>query len=96
LDELPQLFNVLRGEMSLVGPRPIVETETVLYEGLLSYYLAATPGLSGAWQVSGRSDVGYKERARLDASYVWSWSLKTDIMILFRTIPVVLSRVGAR
>jgi undecaprenyl-phosphate galactose phosphotransferase len=95
LDELPQLLNVLRGEMSLVGPRPIVESETVLYGDLLPYYLAATPGLSGAWQVSGRSEVDYDDRARLDAIYVSLWSLKTDIGILFRTLPAVLSRIGA-
>jgi len=95
LDELPQLFNVLTGEMSLVGPRPIVESETVLYGDLLPYYLAATPGLSGAWQVSGRSEVGYDDRARLDAIYVSLWSMKTDFDILFRTLPAVLSRIGA-
>lgn len=95
LDELPQLFNVLRGEMSLVGPRPIVEAETGFYGDLLSYYLAATPGLSGAWQVSGRSEIGYDERAILDARYVSSWSMKTDIGILLRTIPAVFCRIGA-
>jgi len=95
LDELPQLFNVLRGEMSLVGPRPIVETEMYLYGDLLPYYLAAIPGLSGAWQVSGRSEVGYDDRARLDAIYVSSWSLKTDLCILFMTLPAVLSQIGA-
>jgi exopolysaccharide production protein ExoY len=95
LDELPQLLNVLRGEMSLIGPRPIVKSETVFYGDLLSYYLAATPGLSGLWQVSGRSGVDYDERAQLDASYVQSWSLRADAGIFFRTIPAVLSRVGA-
>jgi lipopolysaccharide/colanic/teichoic acid biosynthesis glycosyltransferase len=96
LDELPQLFNVLRGEMSLIGPRPIVEAETYLYEDLLPFYLAATPGLSGLWQVSGRSNVDYEERSKLDSSYVRSWSLRADIAILLRTIPAVLSRRGAR
>jgi len=96
LDELPQLFNVLRGEMSLIGPRPIVQAETIFYGDLLKYYLAATPGLSGLWQVSGRSHVDYAKRARLDASYVRSWSLKSDFNILFRTVPAVLSRMGAR
>ena len=95
LDEIPQLFNVLRGEMSLVGPRPIVETETAFYGDLLPYYLAASPGLSGLWQVSGRSRVDYDRRAKLDALYVQSWSLGADFNILFRTIPAVLSRVGA-
>lgn len=95
LDELPQLFNVVRGEMSLIGPRPIVETETRFYGNLLPFYMAAVPGLSGLWQVSGRSHVDYDQRARLDASYVQSWSLRNDLMILIRTIPAVLSRVGA-
>jgi undecaprenyl-phosphate galactose phosphotransferase len=96
LDELPQLFNVLRGEMSLIGPRPIVEAETAFYGDLLSYYLAATPGLSGLWQVSGRSEIDYPKRARLDATYVQSWSLKSDFIILFRTVPAVFGRIGAR
>jgi lipopolysaccharide/colanic/teichoic acid biosynthesis glycosyltransferase len=95
LDELPQLFNVLRGEMSLIGPRPIVEAETGLYGDLLHFYLAATPGLSGLWQVSGRCKLDYEKRARLDASYVRQWSLRTDLGIFFRTIPAVLGRVGA-
>jgi lipopolysaccharide/colanic/teichoic acid biosynthesis glycosyltransferase len=95
LDELPQLFNVLRGEMSLIGPRPIVERETAFYGDRLPFYLAVDPGLSGLWQVSGRSNIGYKKRARLDALYVKSWSLRTDIGILFQTIPVVLGREGA-
>lgn len=96
LDELPQLLNVLRGEMSLVGPRPIVKAETYFYKHLLPYYLSATPGLSGLWQVSGRSDVGYEERAEMDAEYVQNWSLRQDLKILIRTIPAVLGRVGAR
>ena len=96
LDELPQLFNVLRGEMSLIGPRPIVKAEAKFYGDLLPFYLAVTPGLSGLWQVSGRSRVGYEKRARLDAFYVRSRSLRTDLNILLRTIPAVLSRVGAR
>lgn len=96
LDEVPQVFNVLRGEMSLIGPRPIVKAETVYYKHLLPFYLAAMPGLSGLWQVSGRSDLDYDSRARLDAEYVQNWSLKADTKILFRTIPAVLGRVGAR
>jgi len=96
LDELPQLLNVLRGEMSLIGPRPIIEAETALYKNLLHFYLAATPGLSGLWQVSGRSDIDYEERAKLDASYVSTWSLRLDFSILIRTVPAVLGRVGAR
>ena len=95
LDEIPQLFNVIRGEMSFIGPRPIVEAETRFYGDLLQFYLAAVPGLSGLWQVSGRSHVDYDKRARLDASYVQSWSLSADLMIFLRTIPAVLGRVGA-
>jgi lipopolysaccharide/colanic/teichoic acid biosynthesis glycosyltransferase len=96
LDELPQLINVLRGEMSLIGPRPIVEAETAFYGDLLEFYLAATPGLSGLWQVSGRSHVDYAKRAKLDATYVRTWSLKSDFSILFRTVPAVFGRIGAR
>jgi exopolysaccharide production protein ExoY len=96
LDEVPQLFNVLRGDMSLIGPRPIVKAETYYYRHLLSFYLAATPGLSGLWQVSGRSDLDFAERAKLDASYVENWSLAADLRIFFRTMPAVLGRVGAR
>ena len=96
LDELPQLFNVLRGEMSLVGPRPIVAAELPLYGPHRGAYLAATPGLSGLWQVSGRSNVSFASRAQLDASYVRSWSLRADFSILLRTVPAVLRQVGAR
>lgn len=96
LDELPQLLNVLRGEMSLIGPRPIVKAETYLYRDLLPMYLAATPGLSGLWQVSGRSDLDFDARSQLDATYVRTWSVWLDLSILLRTIPAVLGRVGAR
>lgn len=95
LDEVPQLINVFRGEMSLVGPRPIVEAETRFYGRLFSYYLAVTPGLSGLWQVSGRSELGYARRVQLDAIYVGTWSLWSDWTILLRTLPAVLSRRGA-
>jgi exopolysaccharide production protein ExoY len=95
LDELPQIYNILRGEMSLIGPRPIVESEASLYGDCLPYYLEDTPGLSGLWQVSGRSLVAYEQRAKLDASYVQSWSLASDLSILLRTVPAVLRRVGA-
>jgi len=86
---------VIRGEMSLIGPRPIVEAEAGFYGNLLAFYLAAVPGLSGLWQVSGRSNVGYADRAELDALYVSSWCLSADLSILFRTIPAVLNRIGA-
>jgi lipopolysaccharide/colanic/teichoic acid biosynthesis glycosyltransferase len=96
LDEVPQIINVLRGDMSLIGPRPIVKAETYYYKDLLAFYMAATPGLSGLWQVSGRSDLDYAKRAKLDASYVQHWSLTADLKIFLRTIPAVLRRVGAR
>lgn len=96
LDELPQLLNVVRGEMSLVGPRPIVAAETRFYGDLFDYYLAVTPGLSGLWQVSGRSDIDYPLRVRLDAVYVGTWSLRSDLAILLRTVPAVFGRRGAR
>lgn len=95
LDELPQLFNVLNGDMSLIGPRPIVEAERPMYGKLISVYMTATPGLSGLWQVSGRSHINYENRARLDTKYVQSWSLVADFNILLRTIPAVLGRIGA-
>ena len=96
LDELPQLLNILRGDMSLIGPRPIVKAETKLYRNLLSFYLSAKPGLSGLWQISGRSKIGYEDRATLDATYVQSWSLRRDLVILLKTIPAVLNRDGAQ
>jgi exopolysaccharide production protein ExoY len=96
LDELPQALNVLCGEMSLVGPRPVVEAELILYGPFRSFYLAATPGLSGLWQVSGRSNLAFAIRAGLDASYVLNWSLRMDFSILVQTVPAVLSRLGAR
>ena len=93
LDELPQLINIIRGEMSIVGPRPVVEDELMLYEGAASYYLKARPGLTGLWQVSGRNDVSYAERVGLDTHYVKNWSLRSDMMIIAKTIPAVcLSR----
>lgn len=95
IDEFPQLLNVLRGEMSLIGPRPIVASEASFYGDLFDYYLAALPGLSGLWQVSGRSRLGYAQRAELDAKYVETWSLRADLSILLRTFPAVLGRRGA-
>jgi len=95
LDELPQLFNVLRGEMSLVGPRPIVRDEMARYGANIVEYLSCRPGLTGLWQVSGRNDVSYRQRVALDTDYVRHWSLRRDIEILLRTIGVVLRRSGA-
>jgi Undecaprenyl-phosphate galactose phosphotransferase WbaP len=95
LDELPQLLNVLRGEMSLVGPRPIVDAEVPRYADNIAYYYAAKPGITGLWQVSGRSNTSYALRVQLDVSYVREWSLSRDIAILARTVPAVLLRQGA-
>ncbi|CAH0527265.1 undecaprenyl-phosphate galactose phosphotransferase WbaP [Vibrio hippocampi] len=95
LDELPQLWNVLKGEMSLVGPRPIIDEELQRYKEDVAYYLMAKPGMSGLWQVSGRSDTDYETRVYLDAWYVKNWSLWSDIVILFKTVGVVLKRDGA-
>ncbi|WJV40589.1 undecaprenyl-phosphate galactose phosphotransferase WbaP [Raoultella terrigena] len=95
LDELPQLFNVLKGEMSLVGPRPIIKAELERYNDEVDYYLLSKPGMTGLWQVSGRSDVDYDTRVYLDAWYVKNWSMWNDIAILFKTVGVVLKRDGA-
>jgi len=95
LDELPQLFNVLKGEMSLVGPRPIVAAEVERYGAAMEEYRACKPGITGLWQVSGRNDVDYAERVELDRRYAWTWSLKGDVMILIRTLGVVARRSGA-
>ena len=95
LDELPQLFNVLRGEMSLVGPRPIVAQEIARYGGRYVHYCRCRPGLTGLWQVSGRNDVSYRRRVAIDAWYARNRCLTLDIQILARTIPAVLARRGS-
>ncbi len=95
LDELPQLWNVLRGEMSLVGPRPIVEEEIAKYDEDFVHYSAFRPGLTGLWQVSGRNDTTYEERVALDACYVRNWSIWLDLHILVRTVSIVLNGKGA-
>lgn len=95
LDELPQLFNVIKGEMSLVGPRPVVRKELERYGDDVDYFLMVRPGMTGLWQVSGRNDVNYDTRVYLDTWYVKNWSLWYDIAILFKTIRVVLKREGA-
>ena len=95
LDELPQLFNVLKGEMSMVGPRPIVAAEVEKYgEYIYDYYLVR-PGITGMWQVGGRNDVDYKERVELDSWYVRNWSPWLDVVLLIRTVGVVLKGRGA-
>ncbi|HHY80982.1 MAG TPA: sugar transferase [Thermoanaerobacter sp.] len=95
LDELPQLFNVLKGDMSLVGPRPIVLEEIDKYKEHGKYLLRVLPGVTGLWQVSGRNDVDYEERVKMDMYYIMNWSLWLDINILFKTIPAVIKRSGA-
>ncbi|PHV29712.1 UDP-phosphate galactose phosphotransferase [Janthinobacterium sp. BJB426] len=95
LDELPQLWNVLKGEMSLVGPRPVVDAELERYGPQVDYYLEAKPGVTGLWQVSGRNDVSYDTRVYLDAWYVKNWSLFNDIVILLKTVKVIFKKDGA-
>src|SRR5215210_229343 len=95
LDELPQLWNVLRGEMSLVGPRPIVDAEIPKYGTVYEMYKRITPGISGLWQVSGRSDTSYVDRIKLDAYYVHNWSVWLDLVILARTVWSVMLGRGA-
>jgi exopolysaccharide production protein ExoY len=95
LDELPQLINVLKGDMSLVGPRPVVEAELPRYGNYAIFYKLMYPGLSGLWQVSGRNDVSYEARVRLDVAYCRKWSPLLDVAILARTVPAVLKGRGA-
>jgi lipopolysaccharide/colanic/teichoic acid biosynthesis glycosyltransferase len=95
LDELPQLINVLRGEMSLVGPRPVVEDELRRFGHGAALILRAAPGITGLWAVSGRSDISYDERVELECRYVTEWSLWLDLSILLRTVPVVFRGSGS-
>ena len=95
IDELPQLINVLRGEMSLVGPRPVVREELDRYGRSASYYLRVRPGLTGLWQISGRSDTTYRRRVAYDRIYAQRYSLGTDIVIIARTIPAVCFARGS-
>jgi exopolysaccharide biosynthesis polyprenyl glycosylphosphotransferase len=95
LDELPQLFNVLRRDMSLVGPRMISPEEASMYKQFAMNLFTVLPGITGLWQVSGRSDVSYEERVRLDMVYIRNWSMWLDLQLLFQTIPAVLRGRGA-
>lgn len=95
LDEFPQLWNVLKGEMSLIGPRPIVDDEIQHYGKHFASYLACRPGVSGMWQVSGRSDCTYPERVALDARYVSNWTWLLDIGIMLKTVPAVFLQRGS-
>jgi lipopolysaccharide/colanic/teichoic acid biosynthesis glycosyltransferase len=95
LDELPQIINVLTGQMSLVGPRPVVPEEVENYGDQRTIYLSVRPGITGAWQVNGRSTVDYPDRVHIDAEYVSSWSVWLDVKILVKTPITVLSTRGA-
>ena len=95
LDELPQFLNVLLGTMSLVGPRPIVQAEKSQYRESYFFYVSARPGLTGLWQVSGRSNLSYRQRVALDEEYIRSWNLGLDLQILWRTAGAVWTSVGA-
>jgi exopolysaccharide production protein ExoY len=90
LDELPQLFNVLKGDMSIVGPRPITDEELIRYSSAINAYLACRPGITGLWQVSGRSTTTYEKRIACDTFYARNWSMSLDAKILIVTIPAVL------
>lgn len=95
LDELPQLFNVLMGEMSIVGPRPIVETEAARYGQHFAVYCLVRPGITGLWQISGRSDIHYFERVLLDVRYISSRTMLRDLRIIVLTVPSVLAARGS-
>ena len=95
LDELPQLINILRGEMSIVGPRPIVQSEIEKYGPFYPSYASVRPGLTGLWQVNGRSDTEYDQRVQLDRTYAENWSVTTDMAIVAKTIPALLFSRGA-
>ena len=95
LDELPQLLNVIRGEMDLVGPRPIVDGEVPKYGSRFKHYCAVNPGITGLWQVSGRNDASYRSRVAMDCVYAKSKSLPLDLWILVATVPAVLLRKGS-
>ena len=90
LDELPQLFNVLRGEMSIVGPRPVTGEELIRYSSSIGAYLACRPGITGLWQVSGRSRTTYEKRVACDTFYAHNWSIVLDAKILIVTVPSLL------
>jgi len=95
LDELPQLWNVIRGDMSLVGPRPVVVSELARYGEDQPYYMQVRPGITGLWQISGRNDLDYRARVSLDVWYIRNWSLWYDLAILVKTLPIVFQKKGA-
>ncbi|WP_373533439.1 sugar transferase [Vampirovibrio sp.] len=95
LDEFPQLFNVLKGEMSLVGPRPFVPAESNIFKYPYTSRFSVMPGMTGPWQVSGRSDLSFDQLCNIELKYVMQWSLLTDVLILLKTLPCVLLKKGA-
>jgi lipopolysaccharide/colanic/teichoic acid biosynthesis glycosyltransferase len=95
IDELPQLWNVLKGEMSLVGPRPIMINQTGLYGHRLDHYKRVTPGMTGIWQVSGRNRLPFEKRTEFDVQYVMNWSVWLDIYLMARTAWMVIQQDGA-
>lgn len=96
VDELPQLFNIFAGDMSIVGPRPVTDNELARYGASAAHYLRCRPGLTGLWQVSGRSDVSYRRRVLMDRYYVIRWSFAADLRIVARTVPAVMLAKGSR
>jgi len=96
LDELPQLFNILKGDMSIVGPRPIVEKEIEKYDGCAEIVFSVLPGLTGYWQANGRSDTTYEERVQMDMYYIKNRSILLDIKIIFKTFLSVIKKEGAK
>jgi len=95
VDELPQLWNVLKGEMTFVGPRPILPEEIEEYGSSYNLYIQVFPGLTGLWQVLGRNDLEFQQRVRLDEEYILNWSIRMDIAILIQTVKVVITGYGA-
>jgi lipopolysaccharide/colanic/teichoic acid biosynthesis glycosyltransferase len=95
LDELPQLWNVVCGEMSMVGPRPVVKDEIAKYGDRIDLYYRVKGGITGLWQVSGRNDTSYEERVALDVYYIRNWSVWLDLFIMARTVAAVVFRRGA-
>jgi lipopolysaccharide/colanic/teichoic acid biosynthesis glycosyltransferase len=95
LDELPQLWNVVKGQMSLIGPRPIIQDEVKFYGSKWHIVSSTIPGMTGLWQVSGRSDTGYHERVELDNYYIQNWSIWLDLYIVFKTAWIVATSKGA-
>jgi lipopolysaccharide/colanic/teichoic acid biosynthesis glycosyltransferase len=95
LDELPQLWNVLKGDMSLVGPRPALPCEVEQYDDRLRERLSVKPGLTGLWQINGRHELSFDDYARYDLAYVHNWSLLLDVMVLFATVPALIRRRGS-